>query len=99
MKLYWHVEAKIEADQAAKFYKNKRQGLEKVFINRLEDAIYRIQKHPLLYKNIGDDVRKCRLKQFPIAVVFRLQPNHIEVVAIMHLRREPGYWAKRVGNV
>ena len=64
------------------------------FLDELEDAIQRIQRHPQRYRQIEGNVRKSRIPHFPFAVIFRLQPDAIEI-AVMHLRRLPGYWKQR----
>ena len=34
--------------------------------------------------------------RFPYGVIYLVEPDHIRIVAVMHLHREPGYWRKRV---
>ena len=95
MELKWHAEARLEADAAAAFYKEKRPGLEQRFLDSLENILRRIQRHPKAYRGIEGELRKCRLPHFPYGVIYRIQSNHIEIIAIMHLRRSPGYWKQR----
>ena len=33
---------------------------------------------------------------FPYAVVFMEKPEHIWIVAVMHMKRRPGYWRERL---
>jgi toxin ParE1/3/4 len=33
---------------------------------------------------------------FPYAVLFSIEEDYILIVAVMHCRREPGYWRNRV---
>jgi len=35
-------------------------------------------------------------QEFPYAVVYLEQPDRVWIVAIMHLKRRPGYWRKRL---
>jgi toxin ParE1/3/4 len=95
MILHWHPDAKLEADHAAAFYQSKQQGLERRFLDNLEDALDRIQRNPQVFRCIAGDLRKCRVARFPYGIIFRVNPNYIEVIAIMHLRRKPGYWKAR----
>ncbi|MBI3545690.1 MAG: type II toxin-antitoxin system RelE/ParE family toxin [Gammaproteobacteria bacterium] len=46
MKLRWHGEARAETDAAAAFYSEKQPGLAQRFLDDLEDALHRIQRHP-----------------------------------------------------
>jgi hypothetical protein len=40
-------------------------------------------------------VRRCLVRVFPYGVLFRVHPEQIVIVAIMHLHRDPGYWKER----
>jgi plasmid stabilization system protein ParE len=95
MKYFLHPQAKEELEQTILFYKKQQAGLEKRFIEAAEDAIIRVCRNPLLYRKIDDDVRKCRLLHFPYAIVFRIKPAQIEIIAVMHLRKQPNYWQSR----
>ena len=94
MKYFLHPQAKEELEQTILFYKKQQAGLEKRFIEAAEDAINRVCRNPLLYRKI-DDARKCRLLHFPYAIVFRIKPAQIEIIAVMHLRKQPNYWQSR----
>jgi len=91
----FHPAALEEADNAALFYKDQQPGLEKRFLEALEDAIYRIRRNPLLYRKIDGEIRKCRLLRFPYGVIYRFRNDRIEIIAVMHLRRKPSYWKHR----
>jgi plasmid stabilization system protein ParE len=95
MKYFLHPQAREELEQSTIFYKKQQAGLEKRFIEAVEDAINRVCRNPLLYRKIDDDVRKCRLLHFPYAVIFRIKPAQIEIIAVMHLRKQPKYWQSR----
>ncbi len=56
-----HPEALKEIEDSASFYEIRQQGLGKRFLRALNEAIRKIESHPLLYKEIDDRVRKCRL--------------------------------------
>lgn len=95
MKLRWHGEARAEADAAAAFYHDKQPDLAQRFLDDLEDALHRVQRHPESYRQIDSDIRKCRVRHFPYGVIYRARSNFIEIIAVMHLRRAPGYWKRR----
>jgi plasmid stabilization system protein ParE len=93
--LRWHEEARAEAEAAAAFYKDKQPGLAVRLLDALEDALHRIQRHPLVYRKVENDIRKCRVTHFPYGVIYRARGDSIEIIAVMHLRRAPGYWKQR----
>jgi len=56
------------------------------------DAIRRApERFPELEPGIR---RRLVLHRFPYAVLYRLVGDEIQVVAIMHMRRRPGYWQR-----
>lgn len=95
MNLLWHEEAKAEADAAAAFYHHQQPGLAQRFLDSLEDALRRIQRHPQVYRQVEGEIRKCRVPHFPYGVIYRPRSENIEIIAVMHVRRSPGYWKTR----
>lgn len=76
MKFRWHGEAKVEADAAATFYNEKQPGLAQRFLDDLEDALHRIQRHPQAYRHVEGEIRKCRVAHFPYGVIYRVHRDH-----------------------
>ena len=70
MKLRWHAEARAEADAAAAFYNDKQSGLAQRFLDDLEEALHRIQRHPQAYRQVEATIRKCRVAHFPYGVIY-----------------------------
>lgn len=95
MNLCWHDDARAEADAAARFYKDKQPGLALRFLDSLDETLHRIQRHPDLCRRVEGDIRKCRVPHFPYGVIYRTRIGFIEIIAVMHLRRPPGYWKQR----
>lgn len=95
MTIQWHPDALAEADAATEFYRAKRRGLAQRFLGGLEEALRRVEQHPHIYREIKPGIRKCRIKAFPYALVFR-DGSTIEIVAVVHIRQEPGYWRGRI---
>jgi plasmid stabilization system protein ParE len=95
MKLRWHVEARAEADAAAAFYREKQPRLAQHFLDDLEEALGRIQRHPQAHRRVEGRYSEVPGAAFPYGVIYRLRPDFIEIIAIMHLRRAPGYWKER----
>ena len=91
----FHPEALEEANHAALFYKEQQPGLEKRFLEALEDTITRIRRSPLQYRKVDGDIRKCRLLRFPYGVIYRFRNDLVEIIAVMHLKRKPCYWKHR----
>ncbi len=93
--IFFHPEADVEVVAAATYYEEQQEHLGKRFIASVEDGLARIKINPLLFPLIDRDIRQCLTRTFPFGILFRDSGKHIEIIAVMHLRREPRYWEKR----
>ena len=84
--------AQREAFGAATWYEEKENGLGERFLHALKAALNRIGTNPEIYRCFKGDLRKCRFDVFPYLLIFRIQDDKIDVVAVMHTSRKPGYW-------
>ncbi|HBC85847.1 MAG TPA: plasmid stabilization protein [Lentisphaeria bacterium] len=92
----FHPQSQIELFEAAQYYENQQKDLGKRFLLSLQDSILSIQINPLVYQLADDNFRKCRVSKFPYGIVFREGKYSIEIIAVIHLKRRPGYWKKRI---
>jgi toxin ParE1/3/4 len=90
-------EAEAEASRAAAWYESRRPGLGADFMATLDRAIHTIQDSPEaspLWRP-GHPYHKHVLRRFPYVVFYKASPVDIEIVAIAHAKRRPGYWVER----
>lgn len=87
--------ARAELEEAADRYEARRPGLGAEFAAEVQNAISRILQLPLACPKISQRCRRCRVTRFPYGVIYQIRQNHILIVAVMHLRREPSYWRDR----
>jgi plasmid stabilization system protein ParE len=92
----FHRTALAEFKEAARYYDRQQRGLGLRFVAAVEGALVRIKDDPLKFRLVDSDVRKCRVTRFPYGVIFREREGHIQVIAVMHLHRDPNYWKGRV---
>jgi plasmid stabilization system protein ParE len=93
---HFHPAALLEANESAKFYEERQDGLGMRFVEALTDAITRIRRTPELFGRVDDNTRKCRILRFPYGIIYRDKKQSVEIIAIMHLKRKPDYWKNRV---
>lgn len=91
--------AKQEVEEASDYYEEKRPGLGHRFILEFEQTLDAIQAFPGLGSKIEENCRRRRFKKFPYGVVFCVHEGAIYVLAVMHLRRMPGYWKDRLNEI
>lgn len=92
----FHPSALAEFRAAVHYYDDQQKGLGPRFIDAVESAFARLKTNPLLFRILENDVRKCRVMRFPFGVLFRERKDHIEIVAVMHLHRDPNRWKDRL---
>ena len=95
MRVRLHPEAENEMIEAAAYYEAQQADLGKRFLASIQDATNSIRISPRLYPVVDLDVRRCLTKVFPFGVLFRIEPDEIVIVAVMHLARHPDYWKHR----
>lgn len=91
----FHPDADVEMRDAALWYKSQQPDLGKRFLAAVQDALNRIEVNPEIYAFIDGDVRRCLTRTFPFGVLFRIKPDFIAIMAVMHLHRDPEYWKAR----
>lgn len=97
MRICFDPAARAEFSAAVSYYEEQQIGLGSRFLAAVESTTSRIRRTPFLHRLIEEDVRKIRVRRFPYAVIYRAREQVIEIIAVMHLRRRPGYWRTRGG--
>ena len=61
----------------------------------LEHAINRVTDAPERYLFYQGPTRRYVFQRFPFSLIYRVTAEAIEVIAVAHHRRKPGYWTNR----
>jgi toxin ParE1/3/4 len=92
----FHPEARAEANAASEYYWIKSPQAALNFDEELEAAYRALQKYSHLYEQYLHGTRRILLDHYPYSVVFRERLHDIQIIAVAHAKRRPGYWAKRL---
>jgi plasmid stabilization system protein ParE len=93
----WIHPAAFEEAEAAMAWYGKRSGAAaQAFLNELDRTIKELSLRPERYQLYEFNIRRAVLRRFPYLVVFREGTERIEIIAVAHGRRRPGYWRDRV---
>src|SRR6266513_935347 len=87
--------ADLELDEAVAWYNSKQERLGDELAAEVKKGIREVVEHPLRWAMLDDDKRRYRLKRFPYGLVYKIGSTKILFVAVMHLKRKPGYWKGR----
>jgi toxin ParE1/3/4 len=93
--VYFHPEAAAEFDAALDWYRENSEQAAADFLREIDDAIASIAANPFMWTEYLNGTRRYVLRHFPYLVVYLLNEARVEIVAIAHGRRRPGYWSKR----
>ncbi len=91
----YHPAAFAEAEGAAAWYRERSPQAEAAFLAEIEQAIREIAAGPQRWPPYLQRSRRYLLHRFPFSVVYRQRAGKIEVVAVAHAHRRPGYWRNR----
>lgn len=94
--IQFHPDAETELIESAAWYESKQKNLGKRFIDTITSATVKIKNNPEIFQQISAGVRRCLVPHFPYGIIFRDRQSGIEIVALVHLHREPGYWIQRL---
>ena len=66
------------------------------FEEEIAKAFSLISRRPELYQTVESTVRRASARKFPFSVFYRILPDWIEVIAVVHQSRDPRTWRRRV---
>ncbi len=89
-------EAAEEIDEAFDWYFERSPTVADRFTDAIEAALGSIAGRPSRWPPVPGyaGTRRCRVQKFPYDIVFREREKLLEVVAVAHQKRKPGYWAR-----
>jgi toxin ParE1/3/4 len=91
----FHPLAADEAAAAERWYRERNEIASGRFQRELDRAVDLMSERPNTGSLYLGNTRRVLLRRFPFFVVYRLRGNHVEIVAVAHARRRPGYWRAR----
>ncbi|MBI4996895.1 MAG: type II toxin-antitoxin system RelE/ParE family toxin [Rhodocyclales bacterium] len=96
MKLVIEQAALAELQAAAAFYSEKASAeLGLALVAEFERGANLLLANPLIGTPFRGTSRRYVLRRFPYSIIYRATANEIQIVAVAHHRRRPGYWTKR----
>ena len=96
MTVIYHPEAEAEMIEAAQFYARRVAGLGAEFLAAVDEAVSGIMEAPDRWRTVEKDVRRYLLRRFPFAILYRVMPDHLRILAVKHHSRQPDYWRGRM---
>ena len=93
----FHPEAEDEIVSAFEWYAERSETAAATFVSHLEDAMDLVVESPRRWASYLHGTRRFIMKRFPFLIVYRIKSDEmIQIVAVAHGNRKPGYWRDRV---
>lgn len=91
----FHPEARAELLSATDWYLERSRTAAAEFNSEIQHALERIQDAPERYPETRYRRRRFVLIKFPFDLIYRVINQHVEIIAVAHHSRRPGYWHTR----
>ena len=91
----FHARAERELTDTAQVYESQSPGLGAAVLDDAEKCASDVATHPRAGRVILGMVRRRLLRRFPYALIYKISPDGLRILAVMNLRRRPHYWTER----
>ncbi|HYK03925.1 MAG TPA: type II toxin-antitoxin system RelE/ParE family toxin [Thermoanaerobaculia bacterium] len=95
MSLDFHPSTRRELLKHKKWYSERSPAAAARFEREIDHAITRIIEGPERYPLTRRGRRRFVMLEFPFDVIYRIDGDNIQVMAIAHHSRRPEYWLRR----
>ena len=95
VRISFHPDATAELAASADWYAQRSPSAARDFCVALDIALSNIESDPERFVRIDARRRSCSVHKFPFQIVFRHDEDRVNIVAVAHAKRRPGYWRNR----
>lgn len=92
----FHPAAAQEAESTYDWYAARNAAAAHGFRDELRRAIDMVAANPRTWPRYGGRARRYVFPRYPFSLVYILRGDDVEIVAVAHGRRRPGYWRSRL---
>lgn len=91
------IRPEAETDMAEQFgwYEARKKGLGYEFLAEVRTVLRQIEENPLRHAEAYRKTRRALVRRFPFKVFYLHDGQRVEVIGVIHARREPRYWQQR----
>jgi toxin ParE1/3/4 len=87
--------AQAEYDEAADWYEARRRGLGLRFVTAVRQVLAEIAAQPDRWPEVEPGVREAPVPRWPYCIYYQTHPDHVMVIAVFHVSRDPSVWQSR----
>lgn len=88
--------ASKDIDEGIEWYQKIDSSLATRFVYEVYQGLELITNNPEIFRNRYKELKLLNLNKFPYQVIYRINNySVVEVVAVLHSKRNPKHWKKR----
>jgi toxin ParE1/3/4 len=91
-----HPLAWLEIEAAADWYQQRSEQASVAFIGAVFDALESVSSAPQRWPQYLFGTQRFVFYRFPFSAIYLDAPDAVDIVAIAHNKRKPGYWRQRL---
>ena len=88
--------AEHELNDAAQYYEHEQAGLGAAFIAEVRRCTEAIAERPESGSIVHGTIRRRLCQRFPYGLLYTVAGRELRILAVMNLKRRPGYWVGRI---
>ncbi len=96
MRLQFFEEADQEVEEHRAWYRERSESAEAGFLRELDHALEQVIEAPHQWPRFHTGTRRYIFPKYPFSLIYFVENDAINVVAVAHDNRKPGYWRKRL---
>ena len=89
-------QAWLELEAADDWYRLRSEEASAAFLAEVYSAFETVAQAPQRWPKYLHGTRRYLLHHFPFSIVYLDEPDCVTFVAVVHNKRKPGYWKRRV---
>jgi plasmid stabilization system protein ParE len=95
VRISFHPAAAAEVEAAVQWYAERSPVAARAFAAEVNACVERVREAPDRWPHYVHGTRRSLFPHFPYSFVYRVRNGALEIVAVAHHRRRPGYWQSR----
>ena len=92
----FHPEARQDFREAIAWYRSRSPIVAAEFRAIASEVVRSIAKSPQRWPKYLHGTRRFVLHRFPFSIIYLDEPGVVNIVAVAHSKRKPGYWKARL---
>jgi toxin ParE1/3/4 len=91
----FHPEALKEVEAARDWYAERSLVASRVFVSELIHSVEKVIENPEMWPLYQKGIHRYIFQRFPFSLIYRIHHEKIQIIAVAHAKRRPGYWKDR----